>query len=341
LDLDLNSNAERLAEQAQQLEAFSAINLRHVRGEVAEALTSFGRLGLLEEYTKHDITHIDAMLAMYDWIIPDKTKAIMTSADWLLITLATYLHDFGLLVTRDEFDARESLGEHLSYRRKILENDDPSVKDYRSQVEQLEKSQSEEFLYQEFVRANHAQRIRGWLQETTDSTWGADERLASRLRKILGEIEETFKEDVGIVCESHHLDDINDIRKYPLNKPYGRTTAEEANVQYAAFMVRTADLLHITKDRVPSMAALVINPRNPKSQLEWAKQSAVRSVRIKSIPKNPETPEIVIVPDTIEVHATFKEAEGFFGLTAYLQYAAKQMLQTFTGPSQMSVVRAV
>jgi molecular chaperone HtpG len=329
MDLDLASNAEKLAEKAQQYEAFSGINLRHVRGEVSEALVHFGRLGLLEEYTKHDMSHIDAMLAMYDWMVPESTKSLMTPADWLLVTLTTYLHDFGLLVTRDEFDARDEVTEFVSFRRRIIDTDDPTVKDYRSQIKHLEAHRAEEFLYQEFVRASHAQRIRGWLYDVPDGTWGVDSRIAERLRQMLGPIEETFREDVGLVCESHHLDDINDTKKYPLSKPYGRTESEEANVQYAAFLLRTADLLHITKDRVPSMAALVINPRNPKSQVEWAKQSAVRSVRPRAVPKIPDNPEDSPPPDAIEVHATFKEAEGFFGLTSYLQYAAKQVAQTF------------
>jgi molecular chaperone HtpG len=329
MDLDLTSKAERLAEEAQQYEAFSAINLRHVRGEVSEALTHFGRLGLLEEYTKHDISHIDTMLGMYDWIIPENTLAIMTPADWLLTTLATYFHDFGLLVTRAEFDAREDLSAYVTHRRRIMENDDPSVMDYRSQVKQWGSSTAEEFLYQEFVRTYHAQRIKGWLDDTPDATWGGDRLVIERLHSVLGSIEETFKEDVGLVCESHHLDDINDVKKYPLNKPYGRTREEEANVQYSAFLLRTADLFHITKDRVPSMAALIINPRNPKSQVEWSKQKSVRSVRPRIPAKASDAGDAVPPPDTVEVHATFKEAEGFFGLTAYLQYAGKQLGQTF------------
>lgn len=327
MDLELVSKAEKLAEKAQRFEAFSAINLRHVRGEVSEALEHFGKLGVLDEYTKHDITHIDAMLQMYDWLIPSETAALMTPADWLLVTLSTYLHDFGLLVTKTEYENRDSVDAFIGFRRRIMENDDPSVRDYRSQVALLEGEAVDRFLYQEFVRTHHAQRIRAWLLESPDDTWGIDARVTERLKQVLGAVEETFLDDIGLVCESHHLDDMNDTRKYPLNKPYGRTPQEEANVQYAALLLRTSDLLHITKDRVPSMAAVVINPRNPKSQIEWAKQHAVRSVRAKTPPKNPDLP--TPRSDTIEVHAAFKQAEGYFGLTAYLQYAQRQLEQTF------------
>lgn len=328
-DLNLVSEAEIAAEGAQKLGAFAGLGLRHFRGQIAEALKHFGSFGLLEEYTKHDISHIDGMLAMYRWMIPQETKDLMTPADWLLITLSTYLHDFGLLVTRDEFDARESVVLYQDFRSRILDNEDPSVKDYRAQVQLLEDDDAEKFMYQEFVRYYHAERIRGWIRSETDLTWGGDERVIRRLGELLGELEETFLEDLGLVCESHHLDDLDDVRKYPLSKPYGPTPGEEANVQYAAMLLRTSDLLHVTNERVPSMAALVINPRNPKSQVEWAKQSAVRSVRAKALANNPDS-EQEEQQDTVEVHATFKDAEGYFGLTSYLQYAARQLQQTYT-----------
>lgn len=325
MDLELATAAEQRAEAAQHLEAFSAINLRHIRGNVAEALKLFGSFGLLEEFTKHDITHIDAMLGLYDWLIPDATKEIMTPADWLLLTLTTYLHDFGLLITRDEYDKRE-LSSFPTYKEAVFESQGATFQDYRAQLSHMDGDAAEKFMYQEFVRANHAGRIRSWLTDSPDPALGFDSRISSRLKLLLSEVEETFREDVGVVCESHHLEDLLDTKKYPLSKPYGRTHDEEANVQYAALLLRTADLLHITKDRVPTTAALIINPRNPKSQTEWAKQKAVRTVRAKLI--NSEDGAAPRATDTIEVHATFKEAEGYFGLTSYLQYADEQISQT-------------
>lgn len=326
-DLELQSEAEKKAEEAQKYEAFAGLSLRHFRGQIAEALSHFGSFQLLEEYTKHDISHIDAMLGMYEWMIPADTKDRMTPADWLLLTLSTYLHDFGLLVTRDEFDARERTDKYVAFRSRIVDNDDPDMKDYRSQMQRLDADAAELFMYQEFVRYYHAERIRAWLRDLPDLTWGGDSRIVERLNALLNEVEETFREDVGLVCESHHSDDLGQVGKYRLSRPYGATPAEEANVQYAALLLRTSDLLHITRDRVPSMAALIINPRNPKSQLEWAKQEAVRRVRPKAVQAAPDgegEPE----QDTIEVHATFKDAEGYFGLTGYLAYAQKQLQQT-------------
>lgn len=328
-ELNLKSHAEIKAEEAQKLKAFAGLSLRHFRGQIEEALSYFGSFGFLEEYTKHDISHIDSMLEIYDWLIPEKTKEIMTPADWLLITLATYLHDFGLIITRDEFDARKNVVKYQSFRSRIINNDDPTMRDYRSEVERLSEESGEKFMYQEFVRYYHAERIRNWLQESPALIWGGDQRVVERLGALLNELEETFREDIGLVCESHHLDDMNDLLKYPLSKPYGSTSQEEANVQYAALLLRTSDLLHMTNDRVPAMAALIINPRNPKSQVEWSKQSAVKRVRAQPPVRNADGGEETEQIETIEVHANFKHAEGYFGLTGYLQYALKQLQQTY------------
>src|SRR4029077_19517346 len=130
------------------------------------------------------------------------------------------------------------------------------------------------------------------------------------------------------VCESHHANDLDDFAKYPLSRPYGDSRDETVNVQYAALILRTADLLHITRERTPSVMFRLINPRDPVSQREWAKHQAVRTVRSQRGPNREGIPSEDAPRDTIEVHATFKDEAGFFGLTSYLQYATSQIRQS-------------
>jgi molecular chaperone HtpG len=138
----------------------------------------------------------------------------------------------------------------------------------------------------------------------------------------------TFRNDLGLVCESHHLDDLDNVDKYKLSRPYGNSAAETANLQYAALLLRTTDLLHITLDRTPSIAFRVLNPSDPISQQEWAKQMAVRSVRPQLGKDREGNIDDTAPQDTIEVHATFDAEEGFFGLTSYLSYAQAQLQQS-------------
>ncbi|MEV4831485.1 ATP-binding protein [Micromonospora sp. NPDC049257] len=325
----LMTTAELRAQEATALSAFSGINLVKIRSEVAEALSHFGRLGIFQEYTKHDISHVDGMLGLYNWLIPDDTQKKMSSADWLLLTLATYFHDFGLLVTEAEYNRRSSsaFGDYVSDIQAAKGAQDS---DYRSRVGEIEhEADRDKFLYQEFVRENHARRVRSWIAGEPDASLGFDPALVEQIKECIGGVGQPFLKDLALVCESHHLADLNDTGKYRVDKPYGQAEAETANVQYVAIMLRSADLLHIRKDRAPSVAMRFINPSNPISQVEWAKQNAVVTVRSMPARNNDGQVNRQAPRDTIEVHAEFTEEEGFFALTSYLRYADSEIKQSY------------
>src|SRR4051794_20737651 len=93
----LNSRLESLAVQAEQLPAFSALKLLRIKRDVTEILGLIGRGGFFAEYTRHDISHIDAMLDHVEWLIPEDTWSRLTPADGALLALAVYFHDLGML----------------------------------------------------------------------------------------------------------------------------------------------------------------------------------------------------------------------------------------------------
>ena len=66
----LNTNAERQALRACELEAFKAIKLDALKDKVAQLLAHIGDGGIFDQYTKHDITHVNKMLESLDNIIP-------------------------------------------------------------------------------------------------------------------------------------------------------------------------------------------------------------------------------------------------------------------------------
>ena len=134
--------------------------------------------------------------------------------------------------------------------------------------------------------------------------------------------------DLALVCESHHLNDLQDFGKYRLSQPYANSDDETANVLYAALLLRTADLLHMTKDRTPSILFKAIDPLDPTSQEEWAKQAAVQRVRPK-LGEVDGVPDESAPKDTVEVFARFKNEKGFFGLTAFLLYVEDQLRRSY------------
>jgi molecular chaperone HtpG len=320
----LPSVAEQHAASASELTPFGGINLSSIRRDLSELLQAIRTNGFFEEYTMHDISHIDAMLAQLEWLIPAETQGIMTIADWLLIVLSAYFHDLGMLVTKDEYNRRESSTGYLAFREQTLNSQDAADQDFAARIKTLTGENLERFLYQEYVRQTHASRIRTWI-EGRENELGTTGAAGDEVRRLLSPLDSVFKSDLAIVCESHHLDDLDDTNKYPVDRPYGPGPQEKANVQYAAIMLRTMDLLHITRDRTPSVAFRIINPQDPVSQREWARQQAVRSVRSKVAEDSEGNLDASLPRDTIEVHARYDNANDYFGLTSYLQYAEDQL----------------
>jgi hypothetical protein len=263
------------------------------------------------------------MLEMAEWIIPDETKKTLTPGDWVFITLSIYLHDIGLLISRKEFDSRDTNSEYKRYLSDSKQS--PNHNDYMAKLNQLDTNEKERVLYQEFVRATHGTRVKAWIEGTPLDDADASLEIRDTLQRLLANLDSVVKKDLALVCESHTKDDIADISKYKVSQPYGESQQETVNLQYTAVILRTVDLLQITRSRAPSILFRIINPTDPTSQVEWQKQGAVRSVR-KALGKDRDgQPSPSATPDTIQVHALFKKSDGFFGLTSYLAYAKEQL----------------
>lgn len=157
---ELLTKAEKLAEEAESLGAFRGIKLLHIKDEVAKILSLIGRDGIFDEYTKHDISHIDTMLNLCEKIIPEDTQEIMQPADWLLLVLAIYFHDLGMLVTKDEFENRYNTS-FTNFKKEIL--DDKWGTEYKNRILDLPQNQQDRFIYQELVRKTHGERIKYWI----------------------------------------------------------------------------------------------------------------------------------------------------------------------------------
>ncbi|MFF8372804.1 ATP-binding protein [Streptomyces lydicus] len=325
---DLPSFAEREAAKASTYPAFGGFSLHQTRLELKELLGRIGQFGFFDEYTKHDISHIEAMLEKLDWLIPAETRNRLTVADWLLVVLSAYFHDLGMLVTKEEYD-RRSESNFEKFRADVLLTDDANGHDYAARLLGLEEEERERFLYQEFIRDNHALRVKNWIIGEDSYAAGVSTRMMNEIQRILAPLDQVFRDDLAQVCESHHLEDLYDTGIYPVQQFYGSHDQESANVQYAAVLLRTIDLLHVTRDRTPSIAFRILNPADPLSQVEWAKQMAVRAVKpLWGLDDDGNRSETA-PRDTIAVYAKFTDGDGFFGLTSYLRYAGRQLRKSY------------
>lgn len=315
----LSSKAEQKAKKAEDYPSiFGSVNLTSIREKVGEILKLIGRDGIFREYTLHDANHIDAMLALVDKLIPADTAAQMKTADWLIIVLSCYFHDLGMLVTKKEFENSSICADFIAFKIKLLAGD--KGKDYEEALNKLKADEREEFLYQEFVRTNHAKRIFFWIQGQDAPQYGEAKDAIEAVNNLLAGLEKVVRDDLAKICLSHHEEDLFDFKKYPVNRVYEDNPEGEANLHYAALILRAADVLQIQKKRVPPVLYKLIDPSNPKSQEEWAKQAGVRAVK-------PEKPSDDRDSDTIGIHASFEDEKAYFGLLAYLQQFASKELE--------------
>jgi hypothetical protein len=252
-----------------------------------------GREGVFSQYTKHDISHIEEMLRILDWLVLDSTKTLMTPADWLLTVMSIYMHDIGMVVTAEEYEQRDNSA-FPEFKQMLFEG--PDGADYKGKVGELAQDDAERFLYQEFVRDNHATRSKAWILGNSPAYLGAAEATAAAIGDLLSGATPEFRRDLALVCESHHLDDLGEFDKYKVSQPYGNTAPETANVHYAALLLRSADLLHMTRDRTPSILFRLINPSDPsvsknglgkrlcdRSEVKWRSVGKARRIPMRRV----------------------------------------------------------
>ena len=322
--------AENKAAEAENLLAFQGTKLLYVRERIQSILSLIGRNELFDQYTRHDIGHIDQMLGILEWLIPEKTKEYMTKAEWLMLVLSVYFHDMGMLVTTNEYNQRNSNRDFLDFKNNAVKPD--AERSFRDRLEAAGED-ADRFLYQEFVRKNHALRIKRWITgEYTSLNSTAEESIVTEINDMLSHLKPQFRRDLAMICESHHMSDLDNFAKYNTSVRYGTSADEKVNLHYVAIVLRTADLLHITNDRTPTIQYRLIEPTDPRSILAWQKQMAVSAV-LPMTPRNEEGAVDRSLPfDTIEVTAYFDkpdQAEAFFGLSSYIRYMKSELQRNF------------
>ena len=131
------------------------------------------------------------MLEMLDWIIPNDTKGLMSSSDWLLIVLAIYFHDLGMLVSRREYEQRAN-SSFPHFKESVLYAGDDGT-NYKAKVAELSPEDSERFLYQEFVRYKHAERIKAWITGRPAEYIGVADRAFEEVDSLLRPLNALFR----------------------------------------------------------------------------------------------------------------------------------------------------
>lgn len=307
---ELKIRCEKKAiEATEKCDAFRGIDLRIIKDKLSVILNKIGGNGIFDEYTKHDISHVDGTLKLVDKIITESTAKVMTSADWLLIVLSVYFHDMGMFIPKKEYENRNKDSNFVSYRESLI----PKLGDRWSKLPEDEK---ERYIFQNYVRLNHGNRIKSWM---TDRDSISEYGFSKELDEMFMGMSEDLLESIAKICQSHNFNDLT-ISNWEVDHAFGSDDQEKANLLFSAVLLRTADLLHVTSGRTPSSEFNIIDVQDPISQLEWEKQKAVRNVDIKNTNADNETPAD-FKPTQFEVQATFSDPDAYFAFDEYLNYA--------------------
>ena len=304
----LDSIAEKKAQDCLAFSFCSSLNLQSIKNNLARMLNHIGDNGMFAEYTMHDISHVNGMLALLDKIIPDNTKYAMTPADWLMTVLAVYFHDLGMFIPQGEYDNREKDTDFLTTKGEMLKKSE--IKDY---VENLKGDAGEKFLYQEYVRRNHGKRIGEWITNCRKN----NSEPYKLISDMLGTLDNSFRSDLAMICQSHQWNELPDHLK-SVDEAYGSSESEKVNLLYVSILLRSADILHMTHDRTPDIEYRIISPQNDISIVEWAKQKAVRSVDIHYEKDENGKIDRNIVPHSFEIQAKFTDDKGYFSFKSFL-----------------------
>lgn len=313
---ELKSVAEKKALEALSLNIFRGFDLVNTKNVLAQMLAHIGRDGMFSEYTKHDISHVNGMLALLDDIIVERASDAMTPSDWLMIVLSVYFHDLGMIITNEEFEHREDDDDFMDYYR------DLNKKSY----EALKPENRDKAIYQDYVRRHHGDRVCDWICSIED-TPSSDNPICKLLYDTLHPICGKFRHDLAMVCKSHQEslqmfgDDSADVR-------YSQDKESRVNLIFCAAVLRTADLLHVNSERTPDVDFLLISPKNEYSRREWVKQKAVTCIQPKLerdkdgvVDKNKEK-------HLFEVIAEFTDDEAYSNFNKYLDDAQMELQET-------------
>lgn len=311
MNITTNSYAEKQAQTALSLSSFNGFNLAKTKEDLATLLSHIRDGGMFLEYTQHDISHVDGMLGLVNDIIPESTKKILTPADWLMLVLAIYFHDLGMLITQEEYQNRNQNQDYLSFKDSYDNNRLITVSPDRKDI----------VMYQEYVRDNHGLRISEWLKNLKPD---ADNSIQKDLYLLLHDIDEDFIRDLAEVCRSHS-EDFSKCAGWNAAKAYEQSKDSTVNLLYVAAILRTADLLHVNSERAPKLDYSIISPNDPYSKREWVKQKCVKRIQPRKEKNKEGIIDTTILPYRFEVLASFKEEDPYSHFMSYLDYAEKEL----------------
>lgn len=312
---EINSYAERRALEGLKLKSFKSLNLKDIKEKLEVMLNEIGRNGMFSEYTIHNISHVDGMLALLDFIVPESVKSIMTPTDWMMTVLSVYFHDLGMLITNDEFKKRYSNEDFMTYNANECRDSGDTTDDYFRTM------------YQDYVRKHHGDRIFNWIANINAPVEDGNP-VQKYLYDMLNGIGNNVCRDLAQLCKSHQ-DEFDNLDEFETDKQYEQDPKSQYNKLFVAALLRVADLLHVNSERAPEDKFLLISPQNPYSRREWVQQKSISCIRPRKEKDREGNVDDSIQQHCFEVLGEFKDEEAFSHFQSYLDYAEREIKKVY------------
>jgi len=232
----------------------------------------------MPEYTLHDSEHLFRVLGLMERIIPYQQLEKLSIPELMLLILSAFFHDLGMSPDEDDVKAwkkqwksdvptTNELKEFESFERfqKIQPDRVDEISRLRINGNHPKAELIEQYLISEYIRLNHAQRVKRLLARDWKNLIFYDD---TPLTKILADI-----------CQSHNEDALS-----LLNLDPNYLSGEDTNIciPYIAVILRLADLLDFDAKRTPSVLFSHLAVRNAVSLAEWQKHRSIKAWRINA-----------------------------------------------------------
>lgn len=256
------------------------------------------------EYTDHSYRHIQYVLETANNLIPNETLDILTKNDAFILCLSILFHDMGMHITLKALKAMceinptdtilkkdvVSLWKEYIEKNKIS-NDISNLAEVDESIAELYKND-----FANFIRGYHPMianiiAVKGFPL--------FDDEGKAAIESYKEKSKEYFYKLSGIVARSHG-EDLRVMVDY-LQEHYGMMwkTPYDCHVVYLMCIVRIADYLHITDDRINPYRLNLLEFHSDKSKIEYLKHQSVEySQRIYG---NPEIIYIEAVPTNCRI----------------------------------------
>jgi Histidine kinase-, DNA gyrase B-, and HSP90-like ATPase len=217
---------------------------------------------IFPEYTPHDADlHLARLFSLSDQILGTERYKHLSAAELFLLAAGLYAHDWGMAVSESEKRAiagdasSRALDDFclLQVERMHLAHAAATPDSFRPLTSWTSAQ------WQDYIRNTHASRS------------------AQRVRSFFATSGGAVGDVLASICEGHAVD--FQLLEQDAEFPTQRGVLNQiVNVRALAVYVRLIDLLDISDARTPYTVWRFVDPRDAKSQREWAKHRAIHAV---------------------------------------------------------------